>query len=56
MDLIDEVLFIEDPVKKQCYHPRIDAKKTFVYNTLSEEQRARFDELLHFVPVLRLRS
>ena len=45
MDLIDEVLFIEDPVKKQCYHPRIDAKKTFVYNTLSEEQRARFDEL-----------
>lgn len=45
MDLIDEVLFIEDPVKKQFYHPRIDAKKTFVYNTLSDEQRERFDEL-----------
>ncbi len=45
MNLIDEVLFIEDPDEKGLYHPRIEAKKTFIYKTLSEEQRYRFDNL-----------
>ncbi len=45
MSLVDEVLFIEDPVEKGLYHPRIEASKTSVYKILTEEQRLRFDNL-----------
>ncbi len=44
-DLIDEVLFIEDPYEKGKYHPRIDGKKTSAYKALLPEQQSRFDAL-----------
>ncbi len=45
MVLIDQVLFIEDPVEKGKYHPRISADKTDIYRALDDEQRRRFDTL-----------
>ena len=45
MGLIDDVLFIEDPVAKGHYHPRIAAQYTYVYRSLSDYQRWCFDRL-----------
>lgn len=45
MLLLDEVLFIEDPVKKGCYHPRISASHTYVYRALPDYQKHSFDAL-----------
>ncbi len=45
MGLIDEVLFVEDPVKRGQYHPRISAQFTYSYRALSAEERASFDRL-----------
>lgn len=45
MRLLDEVLFVEDPVKKGYYHPRIAAGSSYVYKTLSEAGRKSFDGL-----------
>lgn len=46
-DLIDEVLFIEDPYKAGHYHPRIDGFRTALYATLSEDDRKAYDRLYH---------
>lgn len=45
MVLLDQVLFVEDPVARGKYHPRISADKTTIYKTLDDEQRRRFDAL-----------
>ena len=45
MGLIDEVLFVEDPVKRGHYHPRISAQFTYSYRALGEQERADFDRL-----------
>ncbi len=45
MSLIDEVLFVEDPVKRGHYHPRISAQFTYSYRALNDQERADFDRL-----------
>lgn len=45
MRLLDDVLFVEDPVKKGCYHPRISAWQSYIYQSLPEYQRYAFDAL-----------
>lgn len=45
MSLIDDVLFIEDPVEKGKYHPRITPSGTAIYASLDKEQRQCFDNL-----------
>ena len=45
MGLLDEVLFVEDPVKIGCFHPRISAQFTYSYKALSEGERNSFDRL-----------
>ncbi|MEG1644505.1 MAG: 4-alpha-glucanotransferase [Alistipes sp.] len=45
MRLLEEVLFIEDPVQKRCYHPRITAHTTAVYRALSDADKVAFDRL-----------
>ncbi len=49
MSLLNEVLFIEDPYKRGCYHPRISAQHSYKYKAMSEADRASFDALYnHF--------
>ena len=49
MLLIDNVLFIEDPVEKGKYHPRISAQQSYVYRSLNDYERWCFDRLYnHF--------
>lgn len=43
--LSDDVLFVEDPRRKGCYHPRIAAHSTYTYRALSDMQKHVFDEL-----------
>lgn len=43
--LIDQVLFIEDPVEKCKYHPRISAQYTYIYRSLNDYERWAFDRL-----------
>lgn len=45
LGLIDQVLFIEDPVEKGKYHPRISAQYTYIYNSLNEYERWCFNRL-----------
>jgi 4-alpha-glucanotransferase len=45
MGLIDNVLFIEDPVEKGKYHPRIAAQTTYQYRCLNDYERWCFDRL-----------
>lgn len=45
MKLIDDVLFIEDPYRRGCYHPRISAWQTYVWRSLDEDSRKKFDAL-----------
>ena len=45
MALIDNVLFIEDPVQKGHYHPRISAQHSYVYRSLNDYERWCFDRL-----------
>lgn len=45
LGLIDDVLFIEDPVEKGKYHPRISAQFTYQYRALSDYERYQFDRL-----------
>lgn len=45
LGLIDNVLFIEDPVEKGKYHPRIAAQMTHQYRCLSDYERWCFDRL-----------
>lgn len=43
--LIDDVLFIPDRGDSNKYHPRIDAKKTFIYQSLGDYEKHCFDRL-----------
>lgn len=43
--LIDQVLFIEDPVEKGKYHPRISAQFTYIYRSLNDYEKWCFDRL-----------
>ena len=43
--LVDQVLFIEDPVEKGKYHPRISAQYTYNYRALTDYERWCFDRL-----------
>lgn len=45
LGLIDQVLFIEDPVEKGKYHPRISAQFTYAYRALTDYERWCFDRL-----------
>lgn len=45
MGLIDDVLFIEDPVQKGHYHPRISAQFTYQYRILSDYEKWCFNRL-----------
>lgn len=45
LGLIDQVLFIEDPVEKGKYHPRISAQFTYIYRSLTDYERWCFDRL-----------
>jgi 4-alpha-glucanotransferase len=45
LGLIDDVLFVEDPVEKGKYHPRISAQFTYIYRSLNEYERWCFDRL-----------
>lgn len=45
LGLIDNVLFIEDPVEKGKYHPRISAQYTYIYRALNDYERWCFNRL-----------
>lgn len=45
MGLIDQVLFLPDPYRQGCWHPRIDARKTVSYRALNDYERYQFDRL-----------
>jgi len=45
LGLIDNVLFIEDPVEKGKYHPRISAQFTYIYRSLNDYERWCFNRL-----------
>ena len=45
LGLIDNVLFIEDPVEKGKYHPRISAQFTYIYRSLTDYEKWTFDRL-----------
>ncbi|MDE6268599.1 MAG: 4-alpha-glucanotransferase [Muribaculaceae bacterium] len=45
LGLIDDVLFIEDPVERGKYHPRISAQHTYSYRALDDYARWCFDRL-----------
>lgn len=43
--LIDQVLFLPDPYRPGCWHPRIAAQHTYSYRALSDYERYQFDRL-----------
>lgn len=45
MNLIDDVLFIEDPRRKGYFHPRVAAHSTHAYRMLDEGRREAFNRL-----------
>lgn len=45
MELVDQVLFIEDPYQPGKYHPRIDGSHTYAYKALPRHQQWCFDAL-----------
>ncbi|MCH5232444.1 MAG: 4-alpha-glucanotransferase [Muribaculaceae bacterium] len=45
LGLIDDVLFIEDPYKKDHYHPRIAGQHTYQYRMLSDHDKWSFNRL-----------
>ena len=45
LGLIDDVLFIEDPYNKGCYHPRIAAQYTYQFRMLSDYEKWCFNRL-----------
>lgn len=45
MNLIDDVLFIEDPRRKGYFHPRVAAHSTHTYRMLDEGRREAFNRL-----------
>ena len=51
--MASDVLFLEDPYRAKCYHPRISAHKSFAYRYLSDEDKLAFDKLYHDFYFLR---
>lgn len=47
LKLANEVLFIKDPYKTACYHPRISAYQSYAYRELSDENKNAFDKLYY---------
>lgn len=45
LKLTEEILFIEDRKKRGYYHPRICAQNTHIYQSLSKENKHKFDKL-----------
>ncbi len=45
MTLHDEVLFVEDPYRKGCYHPRISADHTYVHRALSASDKDSYNHM-----------
>ena len=45
MALLDDVLFVEDPRRKGCYHPRIAAQSTCAFRLLADWQQETFNRL-----------
>lgn len=45
LGLIDQVLFVPDPVEPGKYHPRISAQFTYTYRSLNDYERWCFDRL-----------
>lgn len=43
--LLDDVLFIEDPIQKGHYHPRITGQTTYQYRMLTDYEKWTFDRL-----------
>lgn len=43
--LIDDVLFIRDPADPGRYHPRISARDTYIYRSLTDYEKWCFDRL-----------
>jgi 4-alpha-glucanotransferase len=56
MYIANEILFLEDPYRAKCYHPRIAAYKSYAYRELSGENRRAFDRLYHDFYFLRHNS
>ena len=45
IELTDNVLFVEDKVKKGHYHPRISAHSTACYQSLTQDQKEAYNRL-----------
>ena len=45
LGLVDNVLFIEDPIEKGKYHPRISAQFTYAYRALNDYEKWCYDRL-----------
>ena len=45
MTLLDDVLFIEDPRQKGCYHPRISGQSTYSFRSLDAYRRGAYEKL-----------
>ncbi|MFI3278254.1 MAG: 4-alpha-glucanotransferase [Rikenellaceae bacterium] len=45
LSLHSDLLFIEDPQHKGCYHPRILAQSSFAFKALSESDKAAFNAI-----------
>ena len=45
MNMLDDVLFIEDPYQKGHYHPRISAQFTYAFRQLTDYERWCFNRL-----------
>lgn len=45
LDILDDVLFIEDPYEAGHYHPRIEGRQTTAYALLTDDQKIAFDRL-----------
>ena len=47
LELLDQVLFVEDPYQPDHFHPRITAYTSYAYRALPDADRQRFDHLYH---------
>ena len=45
--LLENVLFIEDPLQRDHYHPRIEGHHTYVFERLSADEHKAFERLHH---------
>ena len=45
--LLENVLFVEDPLQREHYHPRIEGFRTFVFERLNADERKAYERLHH---------